>query len=98
MRHLRRLLADRLTDAGYEPAEAARTADIAVRTLLEAEAISSYRAESWERDAQIHYLLTHGAPMAAVQRCYQISRSAVYQAFERHLKRRRAAKSVGGEK
>jgi hypothetical protein len=95
MRHLRRLLAERLVAAGAEPIDAARTAELAVRTLLEAEAISAYRAESWERDAQIHYLINSGAPLEAVRKLYCMSRSGIYDAFRRQLERRRAVKKGG---
>jgi hypothetical protein len=95
VRHLRRLLAERLIAAGAEPVEAARTAELAVRTMLEAETISAYRAESWERDAQIHCLIKSGAPLEAVRRLHGMSRSGMYEALRRHLERRRAARDGG---
>jgi hypothetical protein len=94
MRHLKKLLTEKYVDNGVEPFAAAESAERAIRILVAAEAIPQARAESWGRDAQIYYLRGNNVPFSVIQSSYNISRSLLYDAINRHGKRRKAASKV----
>jgi hypothetical protein len=96
MRHLKKFLTERYIAEGVEPERATRLAAQTVRVLADAEVIAPGRADSWERDAQIYQMRGQGVPCAAIQSCFSVSRSRVYDAIKRHGRRRRAAIASSG--
>ena len=87
--HLKKFLAEQFIAKGVESEKAPGLAEFFIVLLKNAGVTTEKRIESWEADAQVYTLRTHGVGSKTIMESHGLGRSVIYAGIKRHLERRR---------